>query len=486
MTTLDLSFIGIYLAAMLAIGLYANRKDKGTENYYVGGRKQNSVTIMCLWVSCWIGGASVIGTSTKGYDMGITAVWYVGMTAVGCLLFSLLLSEKIKRIGDKLQHITYPEFIESRYDGRARLVATVCTLLGMIGVTASQLVAAGEILNTLTNLGIGRSFLIASAILIAYTALGGFMAVVYTDWVQVGLLVLGILIGVPFAAKATGGIGAVRALPASFFDLGAWGWPTIIAFAVSTVLSFFTTMDSYTRCISAKTPAVARRGGVLAALLIIPLAFCSTYEGMATRLLIPELPEGTNAMTNLILLTFPTGVKGIVIVGILAAIMSSGDVAIITGSANITRDIYQRYIKPDASERSMSRLSIAASAAMGIISALIAWFMQDILNILFITLTILSAGLFFPTMMGFIWKRGNSHAAFYSILFSTITVIGWYICKSIGLGGVFDIDSLWPGLLVSGAIYFLVSVFGNQSEEETRRIEEFLSIGKTQKESTEA
>ena len=74
---------------MLAIGVFANRKDKGTENYYVGGRKQNPVTIMCLWVSCWIGGASVIGTSTKGYDMGITAVWYVGMTAMGCLLFSL-------------------------------------------------------------------------------------------------------------------------------------------------------------------------------------------------------------------------------------------------------------------------------------------------------------------------------------------------------------------------------------------------------------
>ena len=343
---------------MLAIGVFANRKDKGTENYYVGGRKQNPVTIMCLWVSCWIGGASVIGTSTKGYDMGITAVWYVGMTAMGCLLFSLLLSEKVKRIGDKLQHITYPEFIESRYDGRARLVATICTLFGMIGVTASQLVAAGEILNTLTQLGLGKSFLIASVVLIAYTALGGFMAVVYTDWVQVGLLVLGIVIGVPFAAKATGGISAVRALPASYFDLGAWGWPTIIA--VSTVLSFFTTMDSYTRCISAKSPAVAKRGGIYAALLIIPLAFCSTYEGMATKLLIPDLPAGTNVMTNLILMTFPSGIKGIVIVGILAAIMSSGDIAIITGSANITRDIYLRYINPQASEQKISQTLLSS------------------------------------------------------------------------------------------------------------------------------
>ena len=479
MRTIDFCFIGIYLVSMLVIGFIANRKDKGTENYYVGGRKQNSLTIMCLWVSCWIGGASVIGTSTKGYEMGITAVWYVGMTAVGCLLFSLLLSKKIKCIGDKLQHITYPEFIESRYDGRTRLVATVCTLFGMIGVTASQLAAASEILNTLTQLGLGKSFLIASAVLIIYTALGGFMAVVYTDWVQVGLLVLGILIGVPFAAKATGGIGAISALPDSYFDLGTWGWPTIIAFAVSTVLSFFTTMDSYTRCLSAKTPSIAKRGGIYAALLIIPLAFCSTYEGMAAKLLMPELPDGSNVMTSLILMTFPSGIKGLVIVGILAAIMSSGDVAIITGSANVTRDIYQRYINPRASEQKIARLGIIASAAIGIISALIAWFMQDIMNILFITLTILSAGLFFPTVMGFVWKRGNSKAAFYSILVATVTVIGWYICKSVGLGGVFELDCLWPGLLASGAIYFLVSIFDSQSEAEIAKIEEFLSLGDT-------
>ena len=108
--------------------------------------------------------------------------------------------------------------------------------------------------------------------------------------------------------------------------------------------------------------------------------------------------------------------------------------------------------------------------------------MQDIMNIMFITLTILSAGLFFPTVMGFVWKRGNSQAAFYSILVATVTVISWYICKSSGLGGVFQIDCLWPGLITSGAIYFLVSIFGRQSDEERARVEEFLSIGKAQEE----
>ena len=476
MEKIDLFLIVLYLFAMVFIGLYSNRKNKGVESYYVAGRKSGSLTIMCLWVSCWIGGASVIGTSTKAYEMGITAVWYVGILAIGCLSFSLMVSKKIKRIGDKLNHITYPEFIESRYDGRSRAVATVCTLLGMIGVTASQLVAAGEILNTITNWGLGNCFLISAVVLILYTSLGGYMAVIYTDWIQVGLLLLGVIIGVPFAAHAIGGLGEISQLPREYYDLGAWGWPTIIAFGLSTIMSFYTTMDSYTRCLSAKTPAVAKRGGILAAIVIIPIALCATYVGMATKLLIPELPHGSNAMTSLILLTFPAGIKGLVIVGLLAAIMSSADIAIITGSANITRDIYSRYINPDASEKKILHLGFISSACIGIIAALMAWFMQDIMNILLITFTILSAGLFFPTAMGFIWKKGSSTAAFYSMLSATVVVIVWYVCGIMELGSIFAIDALWPGLLTSGCVYFLVSIFGKQSSEEERKVSDFLNL----------
>lgn len=478
MDAVDIGFIIVYLAAMLLIGLYSNKKHKGVENYYVAGRRSSSVTIMCLWLSCWIGGASVIGTSTKGYELGVTAVWYVGTLAIGCLSFSLLFSEKVKKIGDKLHHLTYPEFIESRYDPRARAVATVCTLLGMIGVTAAQLVAAGEILNTLTGWGLGVSFAAASVVLVLYTALGGYMAVVFTDWVQVALLLAGVVLGVPFAAKAMGGLDAVSVLPKSYFDIGAWGWPTIIAFCLSTVMSFYTTMDSYTRCMSAKTPAAAKKGGLLAAVVILPIALCATYEGMAAKVIMPELPQGMNAMTGLILNTFPVGIKGLVIVGILAAIMSSADIAIITGSANITRDIYQRYIDKNVSEKTTMRLGFASSLLIGLVAALLAWYEQDIMNVLLITFTILSAGLFVPTVMGFVWKRGSSDAAFYSMLVSTVVVIIWSIGSAAGWGSIFAIDALWPGLAVSVALYFPISIFGRQSREESEKIAAFLNLDK--------
>lgn len=228
------------------------------------------------------------------------------------------------------------------------------------------------------------------------------MAVVFTDWVQVALLLAGVVLGVPFAAKAMGGLDAVAVLPESYFDIGAWGWPTIIAFCLSTVMSFYTTMDSYTRCMSAKTPAAAKKGGLLAAVVILPIALCATYEGMAAKVIMPELPQGMNAMTGLILNTFPVGIKGLVIVGILAAIMSSADIAIITGSANITRDIYQRYIDKNVSEKTTMRLGFASSLLIGLVAALLAWYEQDIMNVLLITFTILSAGLFVPTVMGFV------------------------------------------------------------------------------------
>lgn len=483
MKWIDICFVVAYLAAMLGIGIYTSRKQNSMETYYVAGRKLGTPSIACLWISCWIGGAAVIGTSTKAYDMGITAVWYVGILAVGCAVFALVFSKRVKRVGDHLKNLTYPDFIECRYDHRCRLVATVCTLIGMIGVTASQLVASGMILNTITGWGNGISFTVAAAVLILYTALGGYLAVTYTDWVQVALLMAGVIIGVPFAGRAMGGLTVVAGLPSRYFDIGAWGWPTIAAFALSTILSFFTTMDSYTRCMAAKDAHTAKKGGLVAALCILPIALCATYEGLAAKVLIPSLPDGNNSLIQLILVTFPTGVKGLIITGIFAAIMSSADIAILTASANVTRDIYQRYINPHASDKSIVRLGMLSSFLIGGISLLFAWLNPDIMNILLITFTFLSAGLFLPTFFGFFWKKASVRAAFYSMTLSLTVVVVWYIGSLREWGTIFKIDALWPGLAVSAVTFFSMVFTGKQSEEEKKHIEEFLHGKKSETQS---
>ena len=105
---------------------------------------------------------------------------------------------------------------------------------------------------------------------------------------------------------------------------------------------------------------------------------------------------------------FPHGLKGLVLIGVLSAIMSTADISVLTGSASLTKDIYQRYFHPEASEKTLMRVGLAASLLVGVLGAVFGWFTQDIMNILLITFTINSAGLFLPTIGAFFWKKSCS------------------------------------------------------------------------------
>lgn len=465
MATLDTSIIFIYLGVMVVIGLYANYRQKNVEDYYVAGRRLGPFSIACLWLASWVGGASIIGSSAMAHEIGITAVWYVLSLAIGCLLFGLFAAARIQKLGDEHQHLTYPDFIEQRYDSRTRIIATITTSAAFIAYAAGQMVALGSILHVLIGWDYSHALLLASTIVITYTATGGFLAVTYTDWAQFVLLFIGILfVGMPIAISEAGSLTDLQqVLPAGHFDIGAWGWPAIIALVFSIVLSFFVAMDSFTRCFAARDAAASRRGVMLAAIFILPIAVAATWMGLASAALFPAVASSNDILTTFVLDLFPTGLKGLMLVGILAAVMSSADICILTASANLTRDVYQRYINPDVNEKDMLRLSMWGSVAAGLLATLMAWKMQDIIDVLLLGFTINSAALFVPTMLALFFKRSDPRAAFWSISLSLSTVILWKIAASTGLHGVFAIEPLWPGLTVSLLTFLIIHVSARQN-----------------------
>ncbi|HLF31639.1 MAG TPA: hypothetical protein VI566_11505, partial [Xanthomonadales bacterium] len=282
------------------------------------------------------------------------------------------------------------------------------------------------------------------------------LAVTWTDWIQFVLLLTGVvLIGLPIAV-GNGGTPAklMQQLPPSYFDIGAWGWSAILAMVVSMSLSFFTAMDSYTRCFAARSPAAARRGALVAVLFMLPIAVAATWMGMTAAVLFPGIESGDNVLTRFVLELFPTGLKGVMLVGILAAIMSTADICILTASANVTRDVCQRFLKPDLAQGQMLRLGTVSSFAAGGLATLLAWKMQDVLDILLLAFTLNSAALFLPTVAAVYGKRASAGAAFWSIGLSLVTVIAWHLAGSMGLGGWFEIEALWPGLLVSALTFY--------------------------------
>lgn len=200
MTTLDYSIVTGYLLMMLALGVYAQFQQSNTEDYYVGGRRLGTLSIAVLWMASWVGGASVIGSAGRAHNLGITAVWYCLALAIGCFIFAALFAAKVKRLGDVGQYLTYPDLIEDRFDGRTRLIATLTTALSFIAFAAGQLAASATIIEVIFGWSFAQSLLLATSIVVAYTAIGGFLAITYTDWLQIILLVLGVVvIGLPIA-----------------------------------------------------------------------------------------------------------------------------------------------------------------------------------------------------------------------------------------------------------------------------------------------
>jgi len=458
LSTLDTGIIFGYLALMIVIGLYASRGQDSVQDFFIAGGKLGTFSIACLWLASWVGGASIVGGAAKSYEFGISGGWYITCMAIGCLLFGLFFAVRVKRWGDEHQLLTYPEFIETRYDSRTRIVATITTILAFTGYAAGQLAAAGAILSTLLGWDYSSSLLLASSIIVVYTATGGFLAVTYTDWVQFSLLFIGVvLVGIPIAIANGGTWETLTAqLPSGHFDPIAWGVPTMLALGVSIPLSFFVAMDSYTRMFAARNETVAKRGTLLATLFLLPLAVGAIWLGLTAALLYPGVENSSDILSRLVMDIFPVGFKGLMLVGILAALMSTADICILTAAANGSRDIYQRYFNPKVAPRKLFHISIGLAAIVGVASGLMAWQMQDVVGILLVAFTINAAALFVPTIAMVSSRKVNTSAAFWSISMALLTVIAWYAASAMDLAPIFSLDPLWPGLLVSITVFLVL------------------------------
>lgn len=473
---LDIGIVIGYLLLMIVLGIVASKRTKTSEDYYVAGKKLGTFSIAAMWMASWIGGASIIGTSANGYELGISGGWYVTILAVGTFLFGITFTRLIKRIGEKMESFTYPDFIQARYDQKSKTVVAVSSFFASVGFTASQFVAMAAILHTMTGWELQLCFIVTAVVCTLYTAVGGLFAVTYTTWIQFGLIILGVVIlGAPLSAKAIGGFAQIKTLPAEWFDVGRYGWGTILALGVSSIFSFYTGMDSYTRCFAAKTEKVARNGALWASLTVLFIAAAATFIGMAAKVAIPDLAGGGNsAFVTMTMRYFPIGIQGLVIVGILSAIMSTAVVCILMGAANVAIDTIKNGLKPNITDKAVMRLSVIVSMFIGLISYFLATALPNIIDLLLLAFTFQAGTLFFPTVLGVFWKKANKKSAFVSMLISLSVIVVWIICSTIGIGGIFEIDALWPGLLTSLIVFVAMSLFGKSTKEDIEKAEHFI------------
>lgn len=467
MNALDVLIFAVYMAAVLGIGVYFYRPNETTADYYVGGRRIPPVAVGLSIVATDVGGGFSIGLGGVGFVMGLSGSWLLFTGLVGAWLSAVFVIPRIKALDARHGMLTYPDFLRHRYGPRVALVAALISGLGYLLFTGGQMLAGAKLASEtlLRTIPFGGDPLLVAllamgALVVVYTMLGGIKAVIYTDFVQWIVLLVGLLLlAVPLALREVGGWGALRAaLPESFFSLTSIRPSTFINWMATIIPIWLVGMTLYQRMYACRGVKEARTAWYIAGLFEYPvMAFTGVFLGMCARALYPELEaaQAELGIPRLINDVLPVGIAGIVVAAYFSAIMSTADSCLMAASGNLTNDLLHRYVVPRASPKTLIRLSRTVTLLLGALAMLVAGRFQTVLDSILYAYAVLVSGLFVPTLGAFFWRRSSATGALLGMLAGGGVTLG---LMSLPVSLPFGLDAVVFGLAASAIAFVLGSL----------------------------
>jgi SSS family solute:Na+ symporter len=418
MTAPDLLIVAAYTAGMLGVGLYYLRRQERTDQYFVGDRKMGAFHIGFSVVATDVGGGFSIGLGGLGFAMGLAGSWLLFTGLVGAWLAAVIVIPRVKPLADRFGWLSYPDYLEHRFDSRTRLAAAVVSAVGYGAFVGAQILAGAKLGSVAFEVDQATAVWLMAAVVVGYTALGGLQAVVLTDTVQWSILLIGLAcFALPFAWIEVGGLaGLTAALPAAHFSLTNIGVLEFATWMITIVPIWFVGMTLYQRIYATRDVKTAKRAWYLAGLLEYPvMAFLGVALGMMARAMFPEV-ESELGLPMLIREVLPVGVTGLVIAAYFAAIMSTADSCLLASVGNLVGDLYLRYLDREATDRRVLLLSRALTLVVGFGSVAIAFALPKVIDAIMLAYSFMVSGLFVPTLAGLIWRRTSATAALWGML----------------------------------------------------------------------
>jgi SSS family solute:Na+ symporter len=450
----DMAIIVGYLVVMIGIGVYFLRRQQRVDEYFVGDRNIGPGHVGFSVVATDVGGGFSIGLGGLGFTMGLAGSWLLFSGLVGAWMAAVILIPRVKKLGDKFGFLTYPDYLEHRFDGRTRTLAALVSGIGYAGFVGAQILAGAKLCSAVFDITILTAVLIMAGVVIVYTAFGGLQAVIFTDSIQWFVLLSGLLfLALPFGYIAVGGWENLTAvLPASHFDIFNLSWTTFFTWMFTIVPIWFVGMTLYQRIYATRDQQAAKQAWFLAGLLEWPLmAFLGVTLGMFARVLFPE-SESEMGLPMLIRDVLPIGAVGLVSAAYFSAIMSTADSCLLASVGNFVNDLYQTYVNPKASEKRVLIVSRSLTVLIGVLAVGIALGIPKVLDSILLAYSFMVSGLFVPTLGGLLVKRVSAPAAFLSMLLGGGSAIAFNLFPSI--------NPLTEAILASLPISFLALVVG--------------------------
>ncbi len=459
-----------YLVVISGIGIYASRfSSQGISEYFIGGRSMNRFVVALSAVvsgrSAWL----LLGLTGMAYSVGAQAIWAaVGYIVVEAILF-VSYARRIRRFSGEHDCITVPDFFAERFREHAvpiRLVMVAVILVFMVGYVSAQFVAGGKTFTSGFGLEPTLGILFTALIVVAYTMVGGFLAVSLTDMVQAFLMLIALVVLPIVVISDLGGWHAVfsqlEGFQASFTDPFSL---TLAAAAGSLAIGFGSPGNPHiiSRYMSIDDEKQFNVACVVGTSWNVLMAAGAILIGLAGRLVfmdISGLPgaDTENLFPSLAAEYLHPVLFGVVVASIFAAIMSSADSQLLVAASSVVRDIYEKLIRRGSSipQRQLVLLSRTVVLLLVIISLGIGFLAEDLVYwLVLFAWAGLGAALGPTSILALYWKRCTGAGVIAGMTTGALVTIVWRLTDSLRA----ITYELIPGFLAALLVTVVASLF---------------------------
>ena len=485
MTTPTLVTFIVYFVLLLSIGFYFYRKSVSIEDYLLGGRRMGAwvtalsaqASDMSGWLLMALPGAIYLG--------GMASIWIAIGLFAGTVLNWKLVSGRLRVYTQKTDTITLPCFFEQRFGdptGLLRVVSAIIILLFFTIYASAHLQATGHLLESTFGIQYGTAVIIGGSIIIAYTFLGGFLAVCWTDLFQGSLMVLALIVVPAVAYLKVGGAEPIShamklkeistsLLPAkgtagllAIVSMMAWG---LGYFGQPHILTRFMSVKSIAKLPESMTIAIVWVFISLVGAVVVGFVGIGMFGNLAAE------GEHEKVFIYMISKVMHPWLAGIMLAAILSAIMSTIDSQLLVSSSALTEDFYLKAIKKNATEKEVILVGRICVIIISVIALTLALRPSDtILRIVAYAWGGFGAAFGPLVLFGLFSKKTGWQSALAGMVMGTVVLIVW---KRVGLGEY--MYEIVPGFIANCLTILLVNIaIGQKDEKILIQFEEVVTV----------
>lgn len=427
MNTALLVLVILYLVGTLLLGAWAGSRIKDTADFAVAGHRLPLSMVITTSFATWFGAETVMGIPARFVGGGLREVVEDPFGASMCLvLVGLFFAQLLYR----MNLLTIGDYFRNRYGVGIEIMCSILIILSYLGWVAAQITALGLVFSLLSGGAISTpvGMVIGTVLVLVYVVMGGMLAVAYTDFVQMIVLVIGLSYIAWACADKAGGAEAVFALANERDLLRILPEPTLhewlffISAFITMMLGSIPQQDVFQRVMSAKDSKTARNGAVIGGLAYLAFAFVPMFVVASAVIIIPEDAERMlqddpqELLPHLILQHMPFVAQVLFFGALVSAIKSCSSATLLAPSTSFVENIL-RHIRPNLDDRHLllaMRITILVFTSLVLTYAIL---MQgtSIYEMVSAAYQVTLAGAFVPLAFGLYWRRATTQGAFAAI-----------------------------------------------------------------------